>query len=162
MGPTLYLVEVVRLFSDNLDGTHLASDSVDRWRAAAHSANTTSAAPPRVYKVSRRIGVDASAEIIRRYGMGETAQQLADDFNVAKNSITKLLRENSATVRRQPPTPEQRMLLIDGYQAGATIAELEQRYGIPHSTIGRTLHDAGVTVRNRGGRPLRVHKLLDD
>jgi hypothetical protein len=45
---------------------------------------------------------------------------------------------------------EQVQQLVDGYQAGATVYELGERFGISRQTVGTILKRHGVTMRRRG------------
>ncbi|MFV4913874.1 helix-turn-helix domain-containing protein [Microbacterium lacticum] len=105
--------------------------------------------------MSRRLGAAATAEIIDRYGEGETAKALAEEFGIARNSVLNILRDNSVVVRRQPPSSEQQIRLTREYESGATIAELVTRYGHSYGAIRRVLKDSEIQMRARGGSAKR-------
>ena len=52
------------------------------------------------------------------------------------------------TVRRL--VPDEVAALVDGYQAGATVYELADRFGINRKTVARYLHRQGVKMRRQG------------
>ncbi|GAB3148224.1 hypothetical protein GCM10027058_08480 [Microbacterium neimengense] len=89
--------------------------------------------------------------MIRRYGDGETAKTLAEEFGIARNSVLNILREHNVVVRNQSPSVEQRDRLIKEYEAGASIAALVATHGHSYGAIRQALKDAGVTMRARGG-----------
>lgn len=111
------------------------------WSCAAHQPHA----------VSPRIGADATAEIIRRYGSEETVKSLAEEFGVARSSVLNLLRDHNVDVRRQPPDANQRSRLVREYDAGDTIAELVTRHGRSYGAIREALKSAGAQMRPRGG-----------
>jgi uncharacterized protein (DUF433 family) len=104
------------------------------------------------------LGADACADIIRRYGAGEAAQALAEDYDISRNAVLNLLRRNNVVVRRQPLPKDQRPLVAADYEAGATIAQLVDKYGASYGHISRVLTDAGVEKRPRGGSRPRSTK----
>jgi hypothetical protein len=105
------------------------------------------------YSLDRRLGRAGRDAIVHRYEAGETAQALADEFNVSKSALLNLLRRSNVVVRRQALTEEQVHALARAYEAGKTIAALEAETGIPHGTIQRALKLKGVKMRPRGYRP---------
>lgn len=95
-------------------------DQQRSWaKKASSEASSTRASSHKPHAVSRRLGADVSREIISHYGAGETAQALAEEFGIARNSVLNLLRENNVVVRRQPPSPEQQATLARDYEAKA-------------------------------------------
>ena len=50
--------------------------------------------------------------------------------------------------------------LIAGYQAGATVYELGDRFGISRQTVSTTLHRHGVEMRRRGLSPEQVNEAV--
>lgn len=145
-------VDLVDLYSKNSDGTQVTPEQQRSWVEKSSSSRTSGPIPThRPHAVSRRIGADATAEIIHRYSQGETAKALAEEFGIARNSVLNLLRENNVVVRRQPPTLEQQAQLAAEYEAGATIADLVTRHGHSYGAVRRVLKEAGVQMRPRGG-----------
>ena len=107
-------------------------------------------AQPRTHKLGQRLGEERCAEIAVRYAAGETAQALADEFEIARSALVNMLRSRNVVVRRRALTDEQIERLRHAYEAGATIAALEADSGVPHGTIQRALKGAGVEMRPRG------------
>jgi hypothetical protein len=50
--------------------------------------------------------------------------------------------------------------LIGGYEDGATVYELGDRFGIARQTVGRLLNQHGVTMRRRGLSPEQVDEAV--
>lgn len=107
---------------------------------------------PKVHSIKRRLGRETCDEIAERYEAGEHATALAKEYEIAASSVLVMLRARGVIIRAQAPTPEQIAKLVAGYNAGMTINELVERYGISRGTVGRALHAAGVHMRSRGAR----------
>jgi DNA-binding transcriptional ArsR family regulator len=70
-----------------------------------------------------------------------------------------------APKRRIPGTakqldPEQVKELIVGYQAGATVYQLGDRFGIERRTVSQHLHRHGVPMRRRGLSPGQIDEAV--
>lgn len=73
-------------------------------------------------------------------------------------------------VRRSPERPrpgrvkrlshDQVQQLIEGYEAGATVYELGERFGINRKTVGKILKRRGVTMRMQGLSPSQVDEAV--
>lgn len=85
-------------------------------------------------------------------------------------SLRRQLPSLDTSVRRPPklPTPgrlrrlneEQVQQLIAGYEAGATVYELGERFGISRQTVGRILKQREVTMRRQGLAPEKVDEAV--
>jgi DNA invertase Pin-like site-specific DNA recombinase len=84
----------------------------------------------------------------------------------ALESLLRRLPDRSTPVR---PSPERRTArrarqldddqvqrLIEGYQSGATVYELGERFGINRQTVSKILHRNGVPMRTRGLCPEQI------
>ena len=138
--------------SKNSDGTTLTPEQQRSWadQAGNHPGLAIPEAP-RPHAVGRRLGPESCADIMRRYAAGESAKALAEDYDVARNAVMNLLRNNGVVVRRQPLPNDLRPLAAADYERGATIAQIASRYGISYGHASTVLTEAGVTKRPRGG-----------
>ncbi|MEV8339697.1 hypothetical protein [Leucobacter sp. NPDC077196] len=105
-----------------------------------------------VHNIGDRLGQEKVREILRRYGEGESARSLAQEYGVAPSALVRLLRENNVVVRRKVVSPETKALLVKEYEEGATVAELEDRHQLSHGSVLRALHRAGVQMRAKAPR----------
>jgi hypothetical protein len=70
------------------------------------------------------------------------------------------------TARRDRPRrarqldSDQVQQLIAGYQSGATVYELGERFGIERRTVSSILHRSGVPMRRRGLSPEQVDEAI--
>lgn len=55
---------------------------------------------------------------------------------------------------------EEVQLLIEGYEAGATVYELGDRFGISRQTVGKLLKRRGVTMRRQGLSPEQIDEAV--
>jgi DNA invertase Pin-like site-specific DNA recombinase len=73
-----------------------------------------------------------------------------------------------APVRRSPERPnrlkrlseEQVQQLAEGYEAGATVYELGDQFGISRQTVGKILKQHGVTMRRQGLTPDQIDEAV--
>ncbi|MHA3723015.1 hypothetical protein ACXR2T_03970 [Leucobacter sp. HY1910] len=104
------------------------------------------------HDIASRLGKEKVSGILQRYNAGESARALALEYEVATSALTRLLRENSVVVRRKVVTPEIKAILAREYEAGATVAELEDQHQLSHGSVLRALHGAGVEMRAKAPR----------
>jgi len=76
------------------------------------------------------------------------------------DSPTKLSPDRPKPRRARQLDDEQMKLLIEGYQAGATVYELGERFGISRQTVGKILKREGVKMRRRGLTPDQVDEAV--
>lgn len=106
----------------------------------------------RAHQLSNRLSAEQVDEIIQRYSSGESARSLANKLDVAPSALIRLLRERNIVVRRQVVTEEIEQAMVQGYEVGTTMVELEAKYGFSHGAVLRALHRAGVEMRARAPR----------
>jgi transposase-like protein len=107
------------------------------------------------HRLEARLGPVVVAKVVRRYESGESATAIAKEVGVAPSALLRLLREQNVVVRKQGLTLERAAALAHEYKAGATMAELEKKYGLSHSTVFRALHRAGAEMRESAPRRRR-------
>lgn len=91
-------------------------------------------------------------EIISRYRAGEPSTALALEFEVAKVTITNMLRENNMVIRRQPLSAAQVKQAILKYGDGESLARIGAKLRVSPETVRRCLLAEGVVLRARHGR----------
>ncbi len=83
-------------------------------------------------------------------------------------SLRQQLPSLDAPVRRSPERPnrlkrlseEQVQQLAEGYEAGATVYELGDQFGISRQTVGKILKQHGVTMRRQGLTPDQIDEAV--
>lgn len=92
---------------------------------------------------------------MRRYEAGESARSIAEKYGVAASALIRLLRENNVVVRRRRITDNEARAMARDYEAGTTMADLEDKYRLSHGTVYRALHRVGVETRASAPRKLQ-------
>jgi hypothetical protein len=90
-------------------------------------------------------------DIVARYQLGMTTQQIGTHYGISKTRVATVLREHGATIRRQGLTDEQAREAAALYVGGKSLAWLSIRFGVSHTTIAAKLREKGVQLRSRPG-----------
>ena len=96
------------------------------------------------------------AEIRRRYLAGASAQDLADDAGVARNTVILRLRAMGVKIRGRGGNRRQGLkgyipaVLRLYYDQGMSAAEVGKALGRCEATVLRTLRRVGLGIRRRG------------
>ncbi|HET6910693.1 MAG TPA: helix-turn-helix domain-containing protein [Mycobacteriales bacterium] len=94
-----------------------------------------------------RLGTAAVFQLVADYESGASMAELQDSFGLSKSSVSRLLRESGAQLRRQPLGADLVARIVEHYQAGLTIREIGAEMGLPKTTVRDALTRAGVTMR---------------
>ena len=108
----------------------------------------SSGTPPRSKRFLVPTDID---DIVHRYDAGETTEQIGANYGMSKTRVTRVLREQGVTIRRQGLTEGRLTEAADLYAAGRSLAWLGARYGISHTTVAAALRRQGVQLRPRAG-----------
>ena len=90
-------------------------------------------------------------DIVQRYEVGQTTQQIGNQYNIPKSRVAMVLRENNVTIRRQGLADEQISEAADLYAAGKSLAWLGARYSVSHTTVATALRRKGIRPRSQPG-----------
>lgn len=101
----------------------------------------------RPQELSKRLGEEKVAELVRRVKAGESVRSLARELDVANSALTRMLRAEGATVQKRTVSDDEAAAMTKEYAAGATMREIEARHGLSHGAVLRSLHLSGVTMR---------------
>jgi hypothetical protein len=91
------------------------------------------------------------ADIMHRYGAGQTTQQIVTRYGISKTRVATLLRERGITIRRQGLTDEEVGVAATLYATGRSLAWLGARYGVSPTTITAEFRRQGIPLRPRPG-----------
>jgi hypothetical protein len=114
------------------------------------SSSAGDAVTPRLPRVRRswtRLSDDVRADVVARYGAGETSTTLADEYGVAKSTILGILRANNVVVRRQPLEPAVVTESVRLYESGLSLSQVAARLEINQETMRVAIINAGAHVR---------------
>jgi hypothetical protein len=99
----------------------------------------------------RFLTADDVINIMRRYGAGESTQQIGNRYGISKTRVASILREQGVIIRRQGLNDEQVSEAATLYTAGKSLACLGSRYYVSHTTIAAALRREGIHLRPRPG-----------
>lgn len=91
--------------------------------------------------------------MVAAYVAGESSEVLAERFDVAANSVLRLLHQRGVAIRCGKVSLADVERMIRLYQAGLTQQAVGERFGITRAAVRRTLVSRGVVLRDRTGRP---------
>ncbi|KQZ84137.1 hypothetical protein ASD56_08980 [Microbacterium sp. Root166] len=94
------------------------------------------------------------ADIIHRYEAGESARSLSEQYGVSTSAVVNLLRDNAVVVKKRRVTNAEAKAMAEEYEAGATVAVIENKHKVSHGAVLRSLHRSGVAMRAKGPRKL--------
>lgn len=90
------------------------------------------------------------ATIAARRKAGEYVKTLCKEFGISESALSDLMATADAPVRTQRITAQH----IEGaarlHESGLTVKEVLGQVGYSIGTIGRVLHERGVTMRTNG------------
>ncbi len=101
----------------------------------------------RSHELSKRLGSVKVEELTHRAREGESVRSLARELNVANSALTRMLREQGVAISRRKVSDNEAATMAIEYEAGATMAELEKKFGLSHGAVLRSLHRSGVEMR---------------
>jgi hypothetical protein len=93
----------------------------------------------RPHKLEQRVSSELTTALAEAYRGGETIDELAASFQLARSSVRKLLRSAGVEPRRQPLTPSEVQTATRLYEEGWTLAQLEDEFHRSREAIRRAL-----------------------
>lgn len=128
--PGLFLVDLISLCSKNY-ATGVGTADMRRIKAptrpemkAGRDASPYTALQTKDRRKWTRLSREQREEIITRYRAGEPSTVLTVAFNVAKVTITNMLRDNNVVIRRQPLSADQVVQAVGRYASGESLARI--------------------------------------
>ena len=106
---------------------------------------TATARPER--QPQNRLTVVEVARLTAAYQEGAGVYELAIDFGINRNTVSSILRNNGAELRRRGLSAEDTAEAAVLYQAGWSLARIGDRFGYSAETIRQALHRFGVRRR---------------
>lgn len=106
--------------------------------------------------------------IVQRYALGEAATHLAVEYGVSSETIYRIARAagiKPGGKRPRGPRPkhsEKYAAIAEAYEAGRSLIECGQQFGVSEPVIRNALKAFNVTVRPKGGGPRRSRTESDD
>lgn len=89
-------------------------------------------------------------EIVSLYQAGKTTRELGEMFEVSKNTISRLLKEQGVEITRSKTQAKlNAKKVISMYEDGLTSTQIAKQLGVGAQTILRCLKDHGVKIKSR-------------
>lgn len=101
----------------------------------------------------KRLNAEDVARIATYYKDGQTTIQLAEQFDVNRRTISKVLSEKGVALRGRPLTEKQIDEAVRLYELGLSLAKVGTIVGAQARTVQLRLRERGVTMRDTHGRP---------
>ena len=102
--------------------------------------------------IHRRLRPAQVDELVIGYKTGSTVYQLAEQFQVHRGTVAKLLEREGVPRRRCPLAPAQIEHATELYASGLSLVSVGKRLGCDGSTVHLALRKAGVRMRDTHGR----------
>jgi len=101
--------------------------------------------------------------IIEQYKNGSSTRQIAKQYGVNKNTITKFLRENNVTIREKHESlhsviEKNKQEVITLYTGGESSAEIGKKFGVTAPVVIKFLKRWGIPITDPYASQLKAHK----
>ena len=121
-------------------------------RAAKPTARRAEVDPeppsPRIHKLDQRLDSEILTQILNAYRAGESANSIAERFNIARNSVNSLAADAGLARRVTRLTPEDKQRVAALYVSGLSLVAVGEQFGCSPATIRNALIDIGIARRD--------------
>ena len=122
------------------------------WTPRRRSKAPRSPVSPRTRR-QRPLTPGQVQELVADYAAGVTINDLANRFEVHRDTVFEHLKREGVPRRRPPLDRDQIAEVLKLYKDERSVAFLARQYEVSPTTILRTLHREGVSVRGSHWRP---------
>ena len=140
------IVEVMGRYSNHADQGELVSAIRDSVPATPRRPEIST-----TKQVHRRLRPDLVDDLVAGYEGGRTVRQLADQFGIGRETVSKLLSRRSVRTRLQSLTATQTEIAADLYRSGMSLVQIADRMARSRTAIYNALRRNGVQLRPRRG-----------
>ena len=147
-----YLADVADLYSNPLELPFTPDELRKLAVPGDRSEGLSGPASYQPHELSRRLGSIKVEELVQRAQTGESVRSLARELDVANSALTRMLREEGVVISKRKVSDDETATMATEYEAGATMAELEKKFGLSHGAVLRSLHRSGATMRAKAPR----------
>jgi hypothetical protein len=103
-------------------------------------------------QIHRRLRPPEITELVKAYQGGKTVYELAQQFSVHRNNVSKLLKREGVLLRWRSLSASQIELAVELYQAGQSAAMIAHQFACDPGTVRLALIKSGVKMRDSHGR----------
>ena len=142
-----FLVEVMGRYLNHADQEELVN--VQFWtRTLPPQENLKSSTTKQVH---RRLRPDLVDSLVAGYEGGRTVRQLADQYGIGRETVSKLLSRRGVRTRHQSLTASQTEIAANLYRSGMSLVQVADRMAGSRTAIYNALRRNGVQLRQRRG-----------
>ena len=131
------------VYSNRLDGGRTADELRNLEVLGTRDDGSREQRPYVPQELSRRLGGETVAMLVERSRAGESATSLAKEVGVAPSALIRMLRDHGVEVQKRKVPDGVAQAMATEYKAGATMRDLEAKYGLSHGVVFRALHRVG-------------------
>jgi DNA invertase Pin-like site-specific DNA recombinase len=115
---------------------------------------------PSLKQKQTRLADSDQISVLERYSAGETANTLADEFDVNRATVFAILQRAGIKSRYRILTDDDVASATVMYESGQSLASIAKHFGVADRTVLNAFRRAGVSTRARGtnqwsGNPAR-------
>jgi hypothetical protein len=103
-------------------------------------------------QIHRRLRPPEITELVSAYQGGKTVYQLAQQFSIHRNNVSKLLKREGVLLRWRSLFRSQINLAVELYREGHSAAAMAPHFEYDPGTVRLALIKAGVRMRDSHGR----------
>jgi hypothetical protein len=89
--------------------------------------------------------------LVERYEGGLAVRQLAEQFGIGRETVSKILRRREVVTRHRSLTPDQSELAAQLYRSGLSLVQVAEQMASGRTAIQNALIREGVDLRPRTG-----------
>ena len=109
---------------------------------------------PQAPDILPKLPRDQVLVLVDAYRAGATVYQLATQFGIHRQTVSRILKRSGVTMRRRTLSAEEVAQLLQAHQQGDTIQNIAARYGIQPSTVRKRLEESGCGRQTGKGENL--------
>ncbi len=127
-------------------GLHQKLDRAWQHAQTIPTKDLTLLPPPvvRPRQLSRRLSAEQITNMITDYQAGLSSRQVADRYDISKQSALKILRQHQVTRPRSRITDERVYKAKALFDQGLSVAKAANKLGIPATTLTRAFRKRGL------------------
>jgi transposase-like protein len=105
-------------------------------------------------KVRRKVHLSEAQkqDLVASYLLGTTTVELAVRYEIHYTTVSKYLKQRGVAIRLKSLREIEKVLAVDLYRSGLSVAKVADRIGCAPNTIRSELRAAGVQMRDTHGR----------
>lgn len=103
-------------------------------------------------RTARPLAAQKADELVAAYVAGDPVRDLADRFQVSRETVNQIVRKRGIPIRPRGLSPEQIDEAEHLYREGWSLARIGKRMDVDARTVHRRLNERGVPMRGARGR----------